>query len=97
MSGTGDAVSLFTPEELAAMVAKATEAQREFDAYCQWLRSPEGKAWADQVLQEVRTMAVAFEADCASGKYTLTDDELDQLLQDAKALVEDVKAGREVS
>lgn len=81
MSG-GESVPLFTPEELAAIAVEVAEAQREADAYCEWLRSTEGRAWADQVLQEARAMAEEFERDCKVGKYALSPAELEQLRRD---------------
>lgn len=94
MSGAGDFAPLFTPEELAAMAASAAAARREADAYCEWLRSPEGRAWGDQVLQEARAMAEKFKQDCVTGKFGLSADELDQLRRDAEEFAEEVKAGK---
>lgn len=87
MSGAGDSMPLFTPAEVA-------EAQREADAYCEWLRSLEGRAWADQVLQEARAMTAEFEAEIAAGKFTLSVDELDQLRQDAEAFTKEARTGK---
>lgn len=92
MSG-GEAIPLFTPEELAAIAAEVAEGQREADAYCEWLRSTEGRAWADQVLQEARAMAEEFERDCKVGKYTLSPAELEQLRRDG-ILCHTVKRGQ---
>lgn len=78
MSG-GEAVPLFTPEELAAIAVEVAEAQREADAYYEWLRSPDGKAWTDQQIQEATAMVEKFKQECASGKYALSPAELEQL------------------
>ena len=72
----------------------AKEAQREFDEYCEWLRSPEGRAWEDQVLQECRSMAEEFKQDCAAGKFGLSADELAKLRRDADAFAEEVRTGK---
>lgn len=85
---------LFSAAELAKTATEAEEAQREADAYCEWLRSPEGRAWADQVLQEARAMAAEFEAEIAAGKFTLSADGLDQLRRDAEAFAKEVRAGK---
>lgn len=52
----------FGSEELESAVAAAEEMQREAAAYCEWLRSPEGKARLDQELQEARAIAEEFAA-----------------------------------
>lgn len=85
---------LFSTDELAAMATTAEEAQREADAYCEWLLSPEGRAWGDQVLQECRAMAEEFEQDCVAGKFGLSVDELAKLRRDAEAFAEEVRTGK---
>lgn len=66
------------------IVVSAMEAQREFDAFAEWLQSPDGKAWAAQQLQEAIEIAEKFQGDCAAGKYALTPDELEQLLAEGR-------------
>lgn len=90
MSGAGDAVPLFTPEELAQVRAAAEEAQR----WAEWLQSPEGRTWGDQVLQESRAMAERFKQDCAAGKFGLSADELAKLRRDAETFAEEIRAGK---
>ena len=94
MSGAGDSVPLFTPEEQEQIAAAAEEAQRFASEYVAWLRSPGGRAWGDQVLQECRAMAEEFKQDCAAGKYALSADELAQLHQDTEAFAEEVRTGK---
>lgn len=81
MSG-GEAVPLFTPEEMAAMADEAAEAQREFDAWAAQLQTPEAKAEYAALAKELVEMAEALKRDCAAGKYALSADELDQLRRD---------------
>ncbi len=81
MSG-GEAVPLFTPEELAAMAAEAAEARREFDAWAEQLQTPEAKAEYAALAKELMDMAEALKRDCAAGKYALSPAELEQLQRD---------------
>lgn len=74
--------SLFSAAELEKIAADAAEMQREVDEYVEWLRSPDGRAWVAQVLQEARTIAEKFKQDCAAGKYALSPSELEQLRRD---------------
>lgn len=82
MSSGMDTVPLFMPDELEAVAAAVAEMRREADAYCEWLRSPEGQAWTDQQIRAGRAMAEEFKAEIAAGKYALSADELDQLRRD---------------
>ena len=81
MSG-GEATPLFTPEDMRKMAAEAEDAQREAYAYCEWLRSPEGKAWTAQQIQEATAIAEEFKAEIEVGKYDLAPAELEQLRRD---------------
>lgn len=84
MNGQTDFMEPFTPEEWEAIVASAMEAQREFDAFAEWLQSPDGKAWVAQQLQEITEIAEKFQRECAAGKSALTPDELEQLLAEGR-------------
>ena len=79
-----DSMELFTPEEREAIVTSAMEAQREFDAFAEWIQSPDGKAWAVQQLQEIIEIAEKFQRDCSAGKYELSPDEIEQLLAEGR-------------
>lgn len=66
MSGAGDDRPLFTPEELAQARTAAEEAQREFDAWAEQLQTPEAKAEAATLAQEVAATWEDFVKDCAA-------------------------------
>ena len=82
MSGAGDSVPLFTPEELAQARAVAEEARQEFDAWAAQLQTPAAKAEAVVLAQEAATTWIAFAQDCASEKYALSAAELEKLRRD---------------
>ena len=89
-----DIVSWITPEEQEQTAAAVVEAQRCADEFTNWLRSPEGVAWGNQVLQECRAMTEEFEAEVATGKFALSAEELEQLRRDAEEFAEEVKSGK---
>lgn len=70
MTGGGDSVPLFTPEELAAMATAAEEAQREFDEWTEELQTPAAKAEAALLAQELAATWDAFVQDCAAGEVS---------------------------
>lgn len=70
MSGTGDAVPLFTPEELAQARAAAEEAQRDFDEWIEQPQTPAAKAEAALLAQELAATLEVFVQDCAAGEVS---------------------------
>lgn len=72
----------FSKEELEAAAAAAAEMRREVDEWVAWLRSPEGRRWTDQQIQEATAIAEGFKKDCDAGKYALTAEELEALRRD---------------
>lgn len=77
-----DIADWLTPAEQEKLLADVREMSQEFDDLAAWLKSPEGKAWADQQMKEAAVLAEKFAAEVKAGKFGLTPAELEQLNRD---------------
>ena len=70
MSGAGDSVPLFAPEELATMAAEVAADQRELDEWVEQLQTPAAKAAATMLAREMLAQWDQFAAECAAGEVS---------------------------
>lgn len=69
----------FTQDELTALAAEVTEFQQEANAFAAWCQTPVARAEGAELMREAEKAWAKFVAECATGKYDLSPEELERL------------------